>query len=146
MPPVGSLVVPSPAYRASMNTGEGAAILMALRRGNGNLYYPVHDRSYWIQMRDVQAIPPESVPESSLEYLLSDLLQFLGAESCTIDDVDGGSMSLTVEVPGTSREHLNELTRGLGERLVEFVIEPGNMRTMVMHLDLGGLPEASGAG
>jgi len=26
------------------------------------------------------------------------------------------------------------------------VIEPGNMRTMVMHLDLGGLPEASGAG
>lgn len=146
MPPVGSLVVPSPAYRASMNTGEGAAILMARRRGNGNLYYPVHDRGYWIQMREVQAIPPESVPESSLEFVLSDLLQFLGAESCTIDDADAGSMTLTIEIPGTSRRHLNELTRGLGDRLVEFVIEPGNMRSLVLHLELTGLPAPSGAG
>ena len=145
-PPVGSLVVPSPAYRDTLQTGESAAILMELRRGNGHLYYPIHDRGYWVAMREVQPIPAESVPATSLEYLLSDLLLFLGAESCTINRFEDGAMSLTVEVPSTSRGHLAELARGLGERLAEFVIEPGNMRSVVMHLELTGLPPASGAG
>ena len=121
-------------------------LLLELRRGNGHLYYPIHDRGYWITMREVQAIPPESVPATSLEFLLSDLLRFLGAESCAVNRLEGDAMSLTVEFPGTSRAHLEELERGLGERLKEFVIEPGNMRTVVLHLELVGLPAAAGIG
>ena len=45
-PPVGSLVVPSPRYRGAMGLGEGAALLLALRRGSGKLFYAGHDRTY----------------------------------------------------------------------------------------------------
>ena len=65
VPIVGSLVVPAPIYRESMETGEGAAILLEVRRSSGHLYYPGTDREYWVPTRQIGAIPAEAVPIGS---------------------------------------------------------------------------------
>ena len=145
-PPVGSLVVPSPRYRETMGTGEAAAILMSLRRGSGNLYYAVSDQAYWVPLRQVRSIPADAVPEDCLEAVLSELLLFVRAEDCQIHEREGDSMYLTVESPGVSRDHLEELERGLGDRLDDFAIEPASMRALALHFHLIGLPDASSAG
>lgn len=145
-PAVGSLVVPSPSYREALKTGEGAALLLGLRRGSGHLFYPATDRSFWIPMRDVRAIPAEAVPGDSLESLLSRLLLFLEAEECTVEDRVGDTMNLVIEHPGASRERLRELAGLLGERLSDYAYEPGSMRAVVLRLALSSLPAAAGEG
>jgi len=139
-------VIPSPAYRVSMETGEGAAILLALRRGSGYLYYPRNDRAFWVPTRDVRAIPAEAVPEGSLEALLSSTLLFLDAEECAIEEATGDSMKLAIDHPGASRERLRDLEARLGARLADFAYEPGSMRAVTLHLSLVSLPEAAGGG
>jgi len=145
-PPVGSLVVPSPRYRATLDLGEGAAVLMALRRGSGRLYYAAEDRSFWIPTQAVRAIPLEAVPAGCLERFLTDLLGFLAAEEASIDARDGPALTLSVETAGTSRAHLAELSALLGPRLVDYRILPGSMRALLVELDLTALPDAAGAG
>ncbi len=145
-PPVGSLVVPSPDYRQSMRTGEGAAILLALRRGSGNLYYPGTDRRYWVPMRDVRPIPPEAVPEASLERLLSGLFLSLDAEECVIHGAGQGSLEVTVDHPGLTRDGLRALEARLGSRLADFACEPGSMRVATLRLSLVSLPAAADTG
>jgi hypothetical protein len=146
VPPVGSLVVPAPTYRDTMGTGEGAAVLMGLRRGSANLYYAASDRAYWVPTGKIRPIPPEAVPDDCRERLLSDLLLFLEADECVIDAADSDGMVLSIEAPAQSRERLRELESMLGERLADFEIAPGSMRALNLHLDLVSLPAASGAG
>ncbi|MGH7163795.1 MAG: hypothetical protein ACREID_09950 [Planctomycetota bacterium] len=145
-PPAGSLVVPSPSYRAAMNTGEGAALLLALRRGSGHLYYVATGRAFWVPMRDVRAIPPEAVRPECLELLLSSLLLSVEAMECEVEEVGGRSMRLTVEVPEISREGLHALERRLGAMLAGYFLEPGGRHAMTLRLELVSLPEAQGAG
>ena len=143
-PPVGSLVVPSPTYRATMDTGEGAALLLATLRGSGKLYYPSTDQTFWVPMRDVRAIPSKAVPADSLELFLSRLLRLLETEECTIDRVDGGTMTLALEIPSLSRGRLEELRGLVGDCLVNYAIEPRSMRALQMELQLVSLPRAAG--
>ena len=145
-PPVGSLVVPSPTYRATMETGEGAAILLATLRGSGKLYYPGTDRTFWVPMRDVRAIPAEAVPADSRELFLSSLLRLLETEECTIDRVEGGSMTLALEIPSMSRDRLAELRDLVGDGLVNYALEPRSMRALQLELQLASLPPAAGTG
>jgi len=145
-PPVGSLVVPSPTYRATMKTGEGAAILLATMRGSGKLYYPGTDQTFWVPMREVRAIPAEAVPADSRELFLSNLLRLLETEECTIDRVEGGSMTLALEIPSLSRDRLAELRDLVGDGLVNYALEPRSMRALQLELQLASLPPAAGAG
>ena len=145
-PLVGSLVVPSPTYRATMKTGEGAAILLATLRGSGKLYYPSTDQTFWVPAREVRAIPAEAVPTGSLEIFLSSLLRLLETEECTIDRVDGGSMTLALEIPSLSRDRLGELRDLVGARLVNYALEPRSMRALQLELQLVSLPRAAGTG
>ncbi|MHC4819685.1 MAG: hypothetical protein ACYTF8_16695 [Planctomycetota bacterium] len=145
-PPIGSLVVPSPTYRATMQTGEGAAILLATLRGSGKLYYPGTDQTFWVPMREVRAIPAEAVPGDSLELFLSHLLGLLEAEECTIDRVDGSSMTLVLEIPALSQERLGELRDLVGDCLVTYALEPRSMRALQLELQLVSLPRAAGTG
>ena len=145
-PPVGSLVVPSPTYRATMKTGEGAAILLATLRGSGKLYYPGTDQTFWVPMREVRAIPDEAVPASSRELFLSNLLRLLETEECTIDRVEGGSMTLALEIPSMSRDRLAELRDLVGDGLVNYALEPRSMRALQLELQLASLPPTAGTG
>jgi hypothetical protein len=144
-PPVGSLVVPSPEYRATMGTGEGAAVLTAVKRGSAHLYYCSSDRGYWVTTSKVRRIPLNAVPDGCLECLLAELLLFLEAEGCVVEEIGEGSMSLAIEAPSASRERLHELESRLAGRLANFAVEPGSMRAVVLHLELVGLPKAADA-
>jgi hypothetical protein len=144
-PPVGSLVVPSPEYRATMGTGEGAAVLTALKRGSAHLYYCSTDRGYWVTSSRVRQIPLNAVPDGCLERLLAELLLFLEAEGCVVEEIGKGSMTLAVDAPGANRERLHELESRLASQLANFSIEPGSMRAVVLHLELVDLPMAADA-
>lgn len=143
--PVGSLVAPAPSYRSAMGTGEGAAILMAILRGSGRLYYPATDASFWVPLRLVREIPPEALPDDCLETFLSRLLRTLDAEECVAERLAGG-LGLSIEVARVTRATAAELEKGLGERLRDLEIAPASMRSVTLKLELGSLPPAAGAG
>jgi hypothetical protein len=143
--PVGSLVAPAPSYRAAMGTGEGAAILAAMLRGNVRLYYPATDTSFWVPLRLVRPIPPEALPDECLESFLSRLLLSLEAEECTVERHEGG-LGLAIEVPRLTRARAADLEAGLGDRLRDLEIVPASMRTFTLKLELASLPPAAGTG
>ncbi|MHC4550018.1 MAG: hypothetical protein ACYTEZ_14700 [Planctomycetota bacterium] len=145
-PPVGSLVVPSPTYRATMGTGEGAAVLLAVLRGNGKLYYASTDRTYWVPLRQVRPLPDGVLLAESLEAFLSRLLLFLETEECRVDEVEAETMRLALEIPALSRKRLQELGDRLGDRLADFTLEPRSMHALLLDLKLVSLPRAAGAG
>jgi hypothetical protein len=142
---IGSLAVPAPRYRETMNTGEGAGVLLALRRGSAHLFYPGTDRSYWVPTRHVQTIPLEAVPADSLEGFLSRLLKFLLAEECVVIEFDGRSMALEITYPGMDRSKLLELLEFLGPMLDDYAIRPGSMQVALLQLSLVNLPDAAPA-
>jgi len=146
VPPVGSLVVPAPTYRETMGTGEGAAVLLALRRGSAHLYYPGQDCSHWVPTRHIRPIPADAVPADSLERFLHELLRFLEADECRVEEVGQDAMKLAVEGPGLNRARLAELERELGPRLADFAFEPRNMHAVLVRLDLVSLPASADTG
>jgi hypothetical protein len=144
--PVGSLVAPAPAYRDAMGTGEGAAILAAILRGNARIYYASTDCSFWVPLRLVRPIPPEALPEDCLERFLSRLLASLGAEECLIERLEDNGLGLAIEVPRLTRAMTEELEASLGGRLRDVEILPASMHALTVKLDLVSLPPAAGAG
>jgi hypothetical protein len=128
-----------------MGTGEGAALLTALKRGSAHLYYCGSDRGYWVTTSKVRRIPLTAVPDDCLERLLAELLLFLEAEGCVVEEIGQGSMKLAVEAPAASKERLHELEFRLASRLADFSIEPGSMRAVVLHMELVDLPMAADA-
>lgn len=145
-PAVGSLVVPSPRYRNSVGTGEGAAILLASRRGSSHLFYPGLDRSFWVATKEVREIPVEAVPGDSMERLLFDLLLLVEAEECKVESYDRETMELTVEVPALTREQLSELEGYLRGRLGSIEFAPRSMSRIQLHLRLVLLPDPAPTG
>ena len=145
-PPVGSLVVPSPKYRENMGTGDGAAVLLALCRGSGKLFYAAPDCTYWVPMNEVRGIPSEAVPEDTLERLLTDLLTFLDAEECEIETYEGGAMTLAVEAPFLTRLQLRQLEWRFRGRLESVDFGPRNMSRIMLHVHLVFLPAAAATG
>ncbi len=145
-PPVGSLVVPSPKFRETMGTGEGAALLLALSRGSGRLFYAATDTGYWVQMNEVRAIPREAVPDGCLEALLTDLLLFVGAEECSIDDYAGDSMELAVETAQLTRAQLAELETRFAEQVQSIDFAPRNMSRILLRIHLLFLPAPARTG
>ena len=145
-PPVGSLVVPSPKFRETMGTGEGAALLLALRHGSGRLFYAAADTGYWIPMNEVRAIPREAVPDGCLETLLTDLLLFVGAEECSIDAYTGDSMELAVETAQLTRAQLAELETRFAEQVQSVDFAPRNMSRILLRINLLFLPGPAGTG
>jgi hypothetical protein len=143
--PVGTLVAPAPSYREAMGTGEGAAILAAILRGSGRLYYAATDASYWVPLRLVRPIPPEALPEECLERFLSRLLLSVGAEECLVERQPDG-LGLAVEIPRLGRPMQADLEGWLGARLKDIEIVPASMRALTLKLDLVSLPPAAGAG
>lgn len=143
--PVGSLVAPAPSYRAAMGTGEGAAILAAILRGSGRLYYPANDATFWVPLRLVRPIPPEALPENCLERFLSGLLLSLEAEECVAERLEEG-LGLAIEVARLTNERIAEMEAGLGTRLRDLEIVPASMRAVTLKLELVSLPPAAGAG
>ncbi len=146
VPPVGALVVPAPEFRASMGTGEGAALLLSKRRGSLQLYYAGMDRIFWVPARQVRRIPSEAVSPGSREALLSNLLLALEAEECAFEETDSSDLAFSVEVAGMTDKDLEALREGLGERLRSFAIEPRNMHAIKLRLDLVSLPEPDSRG
>jgi hypothetical protein len=140
----GDLVAPSPDYRASMGTGEGAAVLMGVLRGSARLYYPATDQSYWVPLRLVRPIPPEVLPPECLERYLADLLHFLDADECVVERLSSGTLGLSIEVPRLTRAQLDQLGGRPGLRDLE--VTPASMRGLTLKLDLGSLPAAAGGG
>lgn len=140
---IGSLAVPSPQYRETMETGEGAAILLALRRGSAHLFYPGTDRGYWVPTRQVKTIPLDAVPDASLERYFSRLLRFLRAEECVVIDFDGRSATLEITYPGMDRAQLLELLDLLGPTLHDYAIRPGSMQVALLEIRLVNLPESA---
>jgi hypothetical protein len=128
-----------------MDTGEGAAILFAILRGSGRLYYPATDASFWVPLRLVRPIPPEALPEECLERFLSRLILLLEGEECVIERQEQ-SLGLAIGVPELARSRLRELEAWLGERLIDLSIVPASMHCLTLKLELGSLPPAAGAG
>ena len=145
-PRIGALVVPSPEFRETMGTGEGAAVLLAHRRGSGKLFYARVDRSYWVPMNSVREIPIEAVAEDSLERLLTDILLFLQAEECDIEAFSGDGMELAVEAPALTREGLRMLESIWSEQVKNVDFVPRSMSRIKLLIRLGFLPEASSTG
>ncbi len=142
-PAVGALVAPTPKYRATMGTGDGGAVLLATRRGSGQIYYVGTDHMYWVPTRQLGEIPPEVLPDGSRERLLSDILLFLRADECVLDAVDGDKMDISVESPGVTGEAFDQLRADLGPRLARFAFEAGSMRHVLIRLELVSLPPAA---
>jgi len=145
-PPVGSLVVPSPKYRETMGTGEGAAVLLARRRGSGKLFYAGADRTYWVPMSEVRGIPPEAVADDTLERLLTDLLTFVDAEECEVESYEGSTMTLAIEAPSLTRLQLRQLEWRFRGRLENVDFGPRNMSRIMLHVRLVFLPAAAATG
>ncbi len=145
-PPIGALVVPEPSFREAMGTGEGAAVLLAFKRGSVLVFYPSSERSFVVPSRSIVEIPHTAVGKDTLEAFLSSLLLVLEAEDSAIEDIDAGGMKLTVEIPRISQDLLEKVQGWLGPRLHKFLIDPGNMHRVTLHLDLVNLPRAHGAG
>lgn len=143
-PRIGALVVPSPAFRSTMGTGEGAAILLSIRRGAGHLYYPGTGRGFWVPLRDVRELPDPAVRGDSLERFLSSLLLHLEAEDCSLEEAEAPLFRMAVEVPGVDREGIEELRGLLKERLKDYEIEPAGRHALLLRLDLVDLPAAQG--
>lgn len=141
LPDVGSLVVPSPRYRETMETGEGAAILLEVRRSSGHLFYPSTDREYWVPTRQIQGIPDEAVPDGAQEHFLSTLLKFLKTEACALIEYDVSSIVLEITYPGMDRAKLIELLEYLGPTLDDYAIRPGSMQVALLELRLKNLPQ-----
>ena len=141
-PPVGSLVVPSPRYRETMGTGEGAALLLGLRRGSGQLFYFGKDAAYWVPMNDVRAIPRIAVPRHCLEGLLSDVLLLVGAEACQVEQfsTEERRMELSVEAPELEQDRRRRLEWRLRGRLDSLDVAPRNMSRITVRLRLVHLP------
>ena len=137
---IGSLAVPSPQYRETMETGEGAGVLLALRRGSAHLFYPGTDRGYWVPTRHVKTIPLDAVPDDSLERYFSRLLRFLRAEECVVIDFDGRSATLEITYPGMDRSKLREFIAMLGPTLEDYAIRPGSMQVALLQVHLVNLP------
>jgi len=144
--PVGSLVAPAPSYRETMDTGEAAAVLMGVMRGNGRLYYAATDRTFWVPMRLVRPIPTDALPDGCLELVLSRLLCSLDAEECTVERLGPDRLGLAIEVPGLTRAALRETEEWLGSRLTDIEVLPASMRAVTLKLELASLPAAAGAG
>ncbi|MHC4959175.1 MAG: hypothetical protein ACYTGN_12470 [Planctomycetota bacterium] len=145
-PPVGSLVVPSPRYRETLATGEGAALLVGLRRGSGQLFYADADKGYWVPTSELRAIPAEAVPDGCLERFLSDVLLFLRAEECAVDAYAPGSMELAVEAPDLDAERHATLQERWGDHLERLDFAPRNMSRILLRLRLSRLPAPAAAG
>lgn len=145
-PPVGSLVVPSPRYRETMGTGEGAAVLLAVRRGSGRLFYAGQDTSYWVPTNEVRAIPREAVPDDSLEALLTDLLLFVGAEECSVEAYADNAMELAVETAQLTRTQLAELETRFAKQVRSVDFAPRNMSRILLRINLLSLPGPAGTG
>jgi len=144
--PVGSLVAPAPSYRETMDTGEAAAVLMGVMRGNGRLYYAATDQTFWVPMRLVRPIPASVLPDDCLEQVLSRLLSSVDAEECTVERLGPDSLGLAIEIPRLTRGALRDLENWLGDRLREMEIVPASMRAVTLRLELASLPAAAGAG
>lgn len=140
---VGTLVAPAPAYRDTMGTGEGGAVLLATRRGSGQVYYAASDQMYWVPTRQLGAIPADVLPEACRERFLSHLLLYMRADECVLEAVEGDTMRLAIESPGLTSTELDQLRSDLGSRLVGFGFEPGSMRHVLVRLDLVSLPPAA---
>lgn len=145
-PPVGSLVVPAPRFREQMRTGEGAAILLAILRSSGHLWYASTDLGYHVPLKDVRPIPADAVPGQSREALLSGLILWLGAEECSLEPHGGDALDLTLDIPRLPADRVDELRARLGERLLEFSVEPGGRHAITLSLRLVRLPPSHGAG
>ncbi|MEM8884301.1 MAG: hypothetical protein AAGD14_09545 [Planctomycetota bacterium] len=137
---IGSLAVPAPGYRSTMETGEGAAVLMAIRRGSVHIFYPGTDREFWVPTRHVRTIPADAVPTDSLESFLSRILKFLRAEECTLVAFDGTSATLDITYPGMNRDQLLEFLELLGPCLGDYAIKPGSMQVALIQVELVNLP------
>ena len=101
--------------------------------------------SYVPMTRQVKTIPPEAVPDKSLESLFSHLLRFLRAEECEVLEFDGRSTTLEITYPGMERAKLLELLEFLGDMLADYVIRPGSMQVALLQLDLVNLPDSAPA-
>ena len=97
-------------------------------------------------MNEVRAIPPEAVPENSLERLLTELLLFLNTEECEVEAYEGSTMNLNVESPSLSREELRQLESRYEGTLESIDFGPRNMSRIMLHLRLVFLPEAATTG
>ena len=129
-----------------MDTGEGAAVLLAYRRGSVLVFYASSGRSFVVPTRSVVEIPHTAVGEDTLEAFLSSLLMVLEAEDSSVDDIVAGGMKFTVEVPRLSQDLLEKVQSWLGPRLHKFLIEPGTMHRVKLRLELVNLPRTHGAG
>ena len=138
--------MPAPGFRTAMGTGEGAALLLALRRGSGHLYYPASGRGYWVPIREVRAIPDGAVPAGSCEALLSGVVRYLAADEVDIEGGLGGRARLTLDLPGLTHAQLRGLEGILGPWLKDLTAEPGGRHALTLRLELTGLPPAHGAG
>jgi len=123
-----------------METGEGAAILLEVRRSSGHLFYPGTDREYWVPTRQIGEIPADAVPEGSQERYFSRLLLFLDTEACTVVEYDTSAALLEVIYPGLDRAKLLELIAMLGDTLDDYAIRPGSMQVAMLELRLKDLP------
>ncbi len=129
-----------------MGTGEGAAVLLAFKRGSVLVFYPASERSFVVPSRSIVEIPHTAVGEDTFEAFLSSLLLLLETEESAVDEIVAGGMKLAVEMPRLSQDLLERVKSWLGPRLHKFLIEPGNMHRVTLHLELVNLPHAHGAG
>jgi len=129
-----------------MRTGEGAALLLEVRRSSGQLFYFDTEHGFRVPTRKIQAIPAEAVTPGSLERLLSDLLLFLEAEGCALDEYSGQRARLAVQIPALTGERIHSLLDRFGAWVTSFAIEPGSMHTLLLKLRLDDLPACDRVG
>ena len=145
-PPVGSLVVPAPEFRETMQTGEGAALMLSHQRGSAEIFYPGTQRTFWVPLDKIREVPQEAVAQGCLEDLLSAVIKDLETEECVMDPGEDGAILLTLGIPRLAQESLARLQATLGETLQLFLVEPGNMHRISLRLLLVNLPQAHEAG
>ncbi len=143
-PVVGSLVVPSPRFRRQMETGEGAALMLATRRSSALLFYLSKDRGFWVPTRQIAAIPAEVLPDRCLERLLHEIMLYVEAEESEIEEftLDGETahLRISIQAPTLTRTQWTVLRARLGSLLGDLTFDPRSMSSILLRLELVGAP------
>jgi len=129
----GDLVVHVP--QGGSDARRGVGIIAELRRSDCRVLYPRTGTSLWSALKDLRPARPGET-EGSLEGLIFDLVELLGAKELEATPLPGGRCRLLLShgpLPPASVDRVRDM---LGERLSSYLIRPQGMRRIQTFLEL----------
>jgi hypothetical protein len=126
---VGDLaVLPVPRVRAQVGCGERVGVVLEDRRNVVKVFFPEIDRAFWVERRDVLAVPEGRLPTAALAIRLHRVCRALSAVAVEIYDREGDADVFYVFSRGTTLDALNEVKASLGQDYRRLGVDPGGVR------------------